>query len=110
MPVDDGGHFVACTSCGASTNLRFSCGDDAAPIQAEAWNRRVADGVRAVDGGQPVMAARSHDVSVDSKDRQDRVAQVIADFADLPWHDCQELARRIAGVMASGSQTEEPKP
>lgn len=43
MPVDDGGHFVACTNraCGASTNLRFACGDDPAPLQAEQWNRRV---------------------------------------------------------------------
>ena len=26
-----GGYFIACAGCGASTNLRFACGDDPTP-------------------------------------------------------------------------------
>lgn len=39
---DQGGHFIQCANnaCGASTNLRFSCGDDPKPLLAEQWNRR----------------------------------------------------------------------
>lgn len=37
-----GGHGIQCTKCGASTNLRFACGDDPVPLQVEAWNRRAA--------------------------------------------------------------------
>lgn len=40
-------------------------------------------------------------VDVGSQDQQGRVAQVIADFADLPWEDCRELSRRIAGVLGN---------
>jgi hypothetical protein len=40
---DFGGHFVQCTNgmCGASTNLRFACGDDPVPLLTEQWNRRI---------------------------------------------------------------------
>src|SRR3546814_14808495 len=39
---DQGGHFIQCANeaCGASTNLRFACGDDPKPLLAEQWNRR----------------------------------------------------------------------
>lgn len=39
---DQGGHFIQCTNnaCGASTNLRFACGDDPKPLLVEQWNRR----------------------------------------------------------------------
>jgi hypothetical protein len=35
----------------------------------------------------------------------DLVAKTIADYTDLPWGDCEELARRIAGVGASCIET-----
>lgn len=38
---DTGGHFVQCKTCGASTNLRFACGDDPKPILRGQWNARV---------------------------------------------------------------------
>ena len=40
---DKGGEFIQCTNamCGASTNLRFSCGEDAKSLLIEQWNRRV---------------------------------------------------------------------
>lgn len=40
--ADCGGNFVACKACEASTNLRFSAGDDARPLVCEQWNRRAA--------------------------------------------------------------------
>jgi hypothetical protein len=42
--VDDvpnaGGQHIECCWCGASTQLRFACGDDPKPLLAESWNRR----------------------------------------------------------------------
>lgn len=38
-----GGHFVTCTGCVLTTDLRFASGDDPRPLLAEAWNRRVAN-------------------------------------------------------------------
>ena len=37
-----GGYFIECRVCHCSTDLRFSCGDDARPLIIEKWNRRVA--------------------------------------------------------------------
>jgi len=36
-----GGRYIACDTCGASTNLRFACGDDPMPLLLEQWNKRV---------------------------------------------------------------------
>lgn len=36
-----GGYFVECIVCRCSTPLMFSCGEDARPLIAEKWNRRV---------------------------------------------------------------------
>lgn len=40
---NDQGYYVECGKCGASTNLRFSCGEDARPLLMEQWNRRTKD-------------------------------------------------------------------
>lgn len=42
--LDNGGHFIQCTeaACGATTSLRFACGDDPKPLLREQWNRRAA--------------------------------------------------------------------
>ena len=40
---NDQGYYVECGKCGASTNLRFSCGEDARPLLMEQWNRRTQD-------------------------------------------------------------------
>lgn len=40
---NDHGYYIACGKCGASTNLRFSCGEDARPLLMEQWNRRTQD-------------------------------------------------------------------
>jgi hypothetical protein len=37
---NDQGYYVECGKCGASTNLRFSCGEDARPLLVEQWNLR----------------------------------------------------------------------
>ena len=46
-----GAHFISCTSpaCEASSNLQWSCKEDARPLLAERWNRRppAPDAVRA---------------------------------------------------------------
>lgn len=39
-PPDEGGYFISCGECGASTNLRFPCGEDPRPLLIEQWNRR----------------------------------------------------------------------
>ena len=40
-PKDNsGGYFIECPGCGASTSLRFACGDDPTHLLAEQWNRR----------------------------------------------------------------------
>ncbi|MEN2430895.1 Lar family restriction alleviation protein [Comamonas sp. F1-6] len=40
-PKDNsGGYFIECPGCGASTSLRFACGDDPTYLLAEQWNRR----------------------------------------------------------------------
>lgn len=42
-PKDNsGGYFIECPGCGASTSLRFACGDDPSHLLAEQWNRRTA--------------------------------------------------------------------
>jgi len=35
-----GGHFITCSACVITTDLRFACGDDPLPLLAEQWNRR----------------------------------------------------------------------
>lgn len=37
---DAGGRYIACDTCGASTNLRFACGEDPTPLLLEQWNKR----------------------------------------------------------------------
>ena len=37
---NEGGYFVACLACDASTALRFACADDPRPLLIEQWNRR----------------------------------------------------------------------
>lgn len=40
-PKDNsGGYFIECPGCGASTSLRFACGDDPTHLLAEQWNCR----------------------------------------------------------------------
>jgi hypothetical protein len=56
---DQGGHFIQCANnaCGASTNLRFACGDDPKPLLAEQWNRRAAAEIAEL---RAALAALSH--------------------------------------------------
>jgi Lar family restriction alleviation protein len=37
---NEGGYFIACLACDASTGLRFACGEDPRPMLMEQWNRR----------------------------------------------------------------------
>lgn len=47
-PADNsGGYFVECKSCGASTNLRYACGDNPVPLLVEQWNARAPQAVGA---------------------------------------------------------------
>lgn len=39
---NEGGYFIACLACDASTGMRFACGDDPKPLLIEQWNRRAA--------------------------------------------------------------------
>jgi len=40
---NEGGFFAACLKCGASTNVRFACGEDPVELVREQWNRRAKD-------------------------------------------------------------------
>lgn len=42
--VEPSGYVVECTNgiCNASTNIRYSCGDDARPLVSAQWNRRAS--------------------------------------------------------------------
>lgn len=44
VEVEPSGYVVECQNgiCAASTNIRYSCGDDARPLVIEQWNRRAA--------------------------------------------------------------------
>ncbi|MEJ5149817.1 Lar family restriction alleviation protein [Comamonas sp. MYb396] len=44
---NSGGYFVECKSCGASTNLRYACGDDPVPLLVAQWNARAPQTVEA---------------------------------------------------------------
>ncbi|WP_347220338.1 Lar family restriction alleviation protein [Chryseobacterium sp.] len=47
-PADNsGGYFVECKSCGASTNLRYACGDEPVPLLVAQWNARAPQAVAA---------------------------------------------------------------
>ena len=39
---DPDGRYIECVKCRASTNIRFSCMEDARPLLMEQWNRRTA--------------------------------------------------------------------
>jgi hypothetical protein len=41
MPGYEGGQFIECSGCRLTTPVRFSCKEDARPLLAEAWNRRI---------------------------------------------------------------------
>jgi hypothetical protein len=92
-------------SMAAARALTASPQPAAAPVpEAVKWAELqavFADGAAALPASpvEPVGLNDTHGVQGRDKDRQDRVAQVISDFADLPWHKSQELARRIAGVQ-----------
>jgi hypothetical protein len=60
--VEPSGYVVECTNgiCNASTNIRYSCGDDARPLVKEQWNRRraaLASGPSGVDEAAAVRGA-----------------------------------------------------
>lgn len=56
---DEGGRFISCINCGASTGLRFACGEDPMPLLLEQWNRRAAP---------PAPAAQSAQTDPDAQD------------------------------------------
>jgi hypothetical protein len=51
----DGGYFVECLKCGASTSLVYATGDDPLPMLMERWNRRAA-----VPASEPVDVKAIH--------------------------------------------------
>lgn len=59
--VEPSGYIVECTNgvCNASTNVRYSCGEDARPLVIEQWNRRTYGRalVGALAGWQPIETA-----------------------------------------------------
>jgi len=70
---DLGGHFIQCSepTCGASSNLRFSCGEDSWPLLAEQWNRRTPPHAQADDG------ITDHAASVYAKKRAAKAADAV---------------------------------
>lgn len=60
VEVEPSGYVVECTNgiCNASTNIRYSCGDDAVPLVVEQWNRRTT--------GQAVTDATLSDSQCDA--------------------------------------------
>lgn len=45
----EGGTYIECVGCGASTNVRFSLMDDCRPLLVEQWNRRSLTGAGTTD-------------------------------------------------------------
>ncbi len=86
-----GGYFIACAGCGASTNLRFACGDDPIPLLAEQWNRRatvaVPDGWKLVPVQVPDSAFPwvSGGYSTDYRAHDPRDQKIIEDRAQRTW-------------------------
>lgn len=48
-----GGYYIECQDCGASTGLRFACGEDPKPLLVEQWNRRALPAPENVRDGDP---------------------------------------------------------
>lgn len=67
--VEPSGYVVECANgaCNASTNIRYSCGDDARPLVIEQWNRRAyaTEAVRMnqAAGGEAVAWLRPEDLA-----------------------------------------------
>ena len=60
-----GGYYIECQDCGASTGLRFACGEDPKPLLVEQWNRRapVDQTARALPAGMtPAHTQRHEDI------------------------------------------------
>lgn len=62
--TEDGGYFIECTNCRSSTCLRYSLMDDAKPILAESWNRRVQLAAAAPGDDDAKDAAPSDELTV----------------------------------------------
>lgn len=99
-----GGYFIACAGCGASTNLRFACGDDPIPLLAEQWNRRatvaVPDGRKLVPVQVPDSAFPwvSGGYSTDYRAHDPRDQKIIEDRAQRTW---EAILDGIAAAPAS---------
>jgi hypothetical protein len=70
--LDNGGHFIQCTeaACGATTPLRFACGDDPKPLLREQWNRRASITLTPDDEAQVEAVARA--ICLESEGSEDR--------------------------------------
>ncbi|WP_182342698.1 Lar family restriction alleviation protein [Comamonas koreensis] len=59
-PADNsGGYFVECKSCGATTNLRYACGDDPLPLLVAQWNARAPSKTAEEAAHQLLIALRT---------------------------------------------------
>jgi hypothetical protein len=81
---DQSGHFIQCTNnmCGASTNLRFACGDDPKPLLTEQWNNRrsLTELLSLIFDLSDCLTDEGPDYSVEGLDRmRRRVATALAD-------------------------------
>lgn len=80
---NDGGHYIECSLCRASTPLRFACGDDPKPLLIEAWNRRAAP------SGEVAAPVEARHLTGDAKLAHDQCRTVV------------HLARALAEVHSA---------
>jgi hypothetical protein len=104
VEVEPSGYVVECKNgaCNASTNIRFSCGEDARPLVREQWNRRRAASpqVQGVDdAARALYMAGRWECSALPGSEQVRLWEALRDALGLP-----KGTATAAGVAAAQDQ------
>ncbi len=112
-PADNsGGYFVDCKSCRASTNLRYSCGDDPVPLLVAEWNARAP--LKTAEGAahQLLIALRTIAeypitapmMNIDAANMQRIAAQAVEAQAAPAAPDTNRLRAEILEHASNGSR------
>jgi Lar family restriction alleviation protein len=101
--VNQGGYFVECGMCRASTNIVFACGDDPLPQLMEKWNRRSAPVVAPIVSGRADQDEASDDLDVLRK-AWDAIS--FSRFGNEDWvtRTKNDIAMRIAKELERANQ------
>ena len=93
---DEGGEFICCDKCGASTALVFPCMDDAKQLLRERWNRR----------GDAKPVAWRHSLTHSLHDTEDEVQLADADSWAEPLYLYPSSAATPGARMVEVTQTD----